>query len=70
MITKESGLVITWACIPQKNFYLVTCRRGELELFEIIQRKDWARIDRLLIFKRAIESMKRTMHSVICAGIE
>lgn len=66
-----SRQVIRWRCKKQENFYLITCRRGDLELFELIERQRWARaVDRVMIFKRAIESMKRTMHSVISAGIE
>lgn len=63
--------VIKWACTPRDNYYLLTCRRGDLELFEIIERQRWARaIDRVLLFKRAITSINRTLHNVICAGIE
>lgn len=63
--------VIAWACTPQQNFYLLTCRRGDLELFEIIERLRWARaIDRVMLFKRAIGTMQRAMNNVISANIE
>lgn len=62
---------IQWSCAAHEKFYLLTCQRGDLELFEIIDRLRWARaVDRILILKRAIDSMSRTMHSVISAGIE
>jgi hypothetical protein len=62
---------ITWACTQGENFYLLKCQRGEIELFEIIERQRWARaIDRVMIFKRAIEAMSRMMHAVISAEIE
>ena len=62
---------ITWQSTPRENYYLLTCKRGDLELFEIIERQRWARaIDRVMLFKRAIETMSRTMHNVISAGIE
>jgi len=62
---------ITWACIQRDGFYVLSCRRGDLELFEIIDRQRWVRaIDRVMIFKRAIETMSRTMHNVISAGIK
>ena len=62
---------ITWSCTPRENFYLLSCKHGELELFEIIERQRWARaIDRVMIFKRAIESMSRAVHNVISAEIE
>jgi len=60
--------VIAWACKPGENFYLISCSLGEVELFEIIQRDKWARaIDRVLIFKRAIESLSRTVQNIISA---
>ena len=60
--------VIAWTCKPGENFYLLCCQRGELEIFEIIQRDKWVRaIDRVLIFRRAIDSMSRTLHHVISA---
>lgn len=63
--------VIAWSCRQRPGFYLLTCTLGDLELFEIIERQHWARaIDRVLIFKRAITNMQRTMHNVISAGIE
>jgi hypothetical protein len=62
---------VTWSCTQGENFYLLKCQRGEIELFEIIERQRWARaIDRVMIFKRAIEAMSRMMHAVISAGIE
>lgn len=62
---------ITWSCQQQPGFYLLTCKRGDLELFEIIERQRWARaIDRVMIFKRAIGTMQRAMHNVISANIE
>ena len=62
---------ITWQSTPHENYYLLSCQRGDLELFEIIERQRWARaIDRVMLFKRAIETMSRTMHNVISAGIE
>lgn len=62
---------ITWHCTAHDGLYVIVCQRGDLELFEIIQRDRWARaIDRVMIFKRAIESLKRTMHNVIEFGIE
>ncbi len=68
---KTKTLVIAWSCTPRDNFYLLTCRRGELELFEIIERQRWARaIDRVMLFKRAIGTMQRAMHNVISANIE
>ncbi len=63
--------VIAWSCTRQENYYLISCKRGDLELFEIVERQRWARaIDRAMIFKRAISTMQRTMHSVISAEIE
>lgn len=63
--------MIAWSCTPQQNYYLLSCRLGDLELFEIIERQHWVRaIDRVLIFKRAISTMQRAMHNIICAGIE
>lgn len=63
--------VIAWSCQQRHGFYLLTCRRGDLELFEIIERQHWVRaIDRVLIFNRAIGTMQRAMHNVISAGIE
>lgn len=62
---------IVWSCTKRENFYLLTCQRGDLELFEIIERRRWAcAIDRVMLFKRAIETMTRTMRNVISAGIE
>lgn len=62
---------ITWTCTPQENYYLLSCKRGELELFEIIERQRWARaIDRIMLFKRAIESLSRTVQQVISSGLE
>lgn len=63
--------VIAWTCTKRKNYYLLSCQRGDLELFEIIERQRWARaIDRAMIFKRAIGTMQRAMHNVISANIE
>jgi hypothetical protein len=63
--------VIAWSCQQRPGFYLLSCRLGDLELFEIIERQHWVRaIDRVLIFKRAISTMQRAMHNIICAGIE
>lgn len=68
---RQKAQEITWTCTPRDNFYLLTCQRGDLELFEIIERQRWARaIDRMLIFKRAIGTMQRAMHNVISANIE
>lgn len=61
---------LIWSCQQRPGFYLISCRLGDLELFEIIQRQQWLAIDRALIFKRAIGSMQRAMHNIICAGIE
>ena len=62
---------IVWSCTKRENYYLLSCQRGDLELFEIIERQRWARaIDRAMIFKRAIGTMQRAMHNVISAGIE
>ena len=62
---------ITWSCTQGENFYLLKCQLGEIELFEIIERQRWARaIDRVMIFKRAIEAMSRMMHAVISTEIE
>lgn len=66
-----SAHCIAWSCTQGENFYLLKCQRGEIELFEIIERQRWARaIDRIMLFKRAIESMSRAVHNVISAGIE
>lgn len=67
----ENAQLIAWTCTQRENFYLLTCRRGDIELFEIIERQRWARaIDRVMLFKRAIETMSRAMHNVISAGIQ
>lgn len=67
----KKSQVIAWECTQRENYYVLSCKRGDLELFEIIERQRWARaIDRVMLFKRAIETMSRTMHNVISAGIE
>ncbi len=68
---RQKQEVIAWSCTPQENYYLLSGRRGDLELFEIIERQNWVRaIDRVMLFKRAIGSMQRAMHNVISGNLE